>query len=95
MAARARRGLESALRHKLLMEVEDDRDHRYYVLSVDGQWVLQTKISTGTRYRDLGDALLAKIARQLAVNRSQLDDLIDCPMSREDWIRHLREVGKL
>ena len=95
MPSRARREIESAFRRKLLMEIEDEQGHRYYVLYVDGQWVLQTKISTGTRYRELGDAPLAKIAKQLGVTRQQLDDLVECSMSREEWVRHLRDVGRL
>jgi hypothetical protein len=95
MPSRARRELESAFRRKLLMEFEDGRDHRYDVLYVDGQWVLHTKISTGTRYRELGDALLAKIAKQLGVTRQQLDDLVECPMSLDDWVRQLRNAGRI
>ena len=87
--------VEHTLRHKLGMRVDDKRDHRFYELFVGDQWVLQTKVSTGTSYRDLGDPLLAKIAGQLKVNKAQLRDLVNCPMEYDDYINHLRATGEL
>jgi hypothetical protein len=72
------------------MRRDSTRDHRYYELYIDGQWVLQTKISTGTGYREIGDTLVARIAKQLRVDKRQLTDLVDCSMSYDDYVAHLR-----
>lgn len=91
----ARNRLESTLKSKLQMRIDSKRDHRFYELYIDDQWVLQTKVSTGTSYSELGDPLLAKIAKQLKVSKRQLTDLVNCPMSYDDYIEHLRMNGVL
>lgn len=77
------------------MRLDATRDHRFYELYVDGQWVLQTKISTGTGYATLADPLVARIAKDLRVDKRQLNDILNCPMSYDDYIDHLRERGVL
>lgn len=73
--------VERALRSKLMMRLDEGRDHRYYELYVDDQFVLQTKISTGTGYRNLGTPLVSKIAKQLKVSNTQFQDLVTCASS--------------
>jgi hypothetical protein len=91
----ARNRLEGTLQSKLQMRIDTKRDHRFFELYVDDQWVLQTKVSTGTKYRELGDALLAQIATQLKVSKRQLTDLVNCPMGYDEYIEHLRMKGVL
>ncbi len=84
--------VEEMLDGKLEMRLDERRDHRYYEFFFDGQWVLQTKVSTGTGYRDVGDSLIGKMTKQLLVNRRQFADLVNCPMTYDDYVRHLRAV---
>ncbi len=91
----ARRRLEQALSAKLGMRLDVSRDHRYYELYVDGEWVLQTKVSTGTGHQEIGDPIVAKIAKEMNVTRRQLNDLVQCPMSYADYVAHLRRLGRL
>ncbi len=95
MASCARDRIESSFGGKLGMVQEGKRDHRFWVLYVNGEWVCQTKISTGTGYRDYPDHLLAKMAKSLKVSRAQLNGFIDCPIDRDGWIQILRETGQL
>lgn len=91
----ARNRLEGTPQSKLQMRVDSKRDHHFYELCIDDQWVLQTKVSTGTGYRELGDSLLAQIAKQLRVDKRQLTDLVNCPMGYDEYIEHLRMKGVL
>jgi len=72
---------------------EGRRDHRYWFFYHEERKTnIFTKISRGTGYRDYGIDLLNKVKRQLRFDTlEQLQDFIDCPMSGEDYARHLRE----
>ena len=89
--ALSREDTERALLRKLGMRLDDRRDHRFYELYVDDRWVLQSKISTGTKYRQLGDPLVAKIARELRVSPSELRAIVQCPLDREGYLQLLRD----
>lgn len=72
---------------KLAAEVSEGSKHTHYVVWHGGQKVAATILSRS--YAELGDSLAGAIARQLHVNRGQLNLLIDCPMSRADYIAHV------
>lgn len=72
------------------------RDHHRYYLYVDGRKTrVHTKLSHGTR--EYGPSLLSAMSRQLHVTRSELDELIRCPLGYDDYVALLveREVLKL
>jgi hypothetical protein len=86
--------IEAGLRSKGF--VEEERDHRFYTLVVNGRYTgIWTKTSRGTGYKTLGDNLVAKIARELKLSRKQFEDLVQCPMSFEQYVAHLRERDEL
>lgn len=73
-------------------EVRDDTDH--IVLTFGGLTrSIYTKLSRGSKYRVYGNPLLGDISRQLMLTRKQLDQLIKCPMGREDYLEALRARG--
>ena len=88
MATRKAREIKEGLTKKGFMSVQ--RDHTYLFLSVEGRKSsVHTKISHG--HREYGDNLLSLVARGLHVSTKQLDDLIDCPLSYEDYLSMLKE----
>ena len=67
-------------------------DHVYYYLYVDDRkTVVRTKISHGEK--EINDNLLGLMARQVKLSKKLFGDLIDCPLSYEQYVSHLRETG--
>lgn len=93
---RTKRAVESSLKKKGFELME--RDHRYFVYrSMEGHLTeAGTKTSHGSKPRDIPDGLLSRMAKQVKLtSRRQFEDLIDCPMEREDYEALLREKGIL
>ncbi len=61
--------------------------HDKYVLKTNGVYVAHTQVPRGRA--DLGDSLLAMIARQLGVSRRDIYGLVACTMNRESYLRQL------
>lgn len=69
---------------------QENRDHSFFFLYVNGlKTSIRTKISYGMK--EYGDNLLAIVARQLHLSYKELNDLIDCPLSYENYISILKE----
>lgn len=95
-AALPRDRVEEMLRDKLQAEVlESGRDHRFYVLRANGKVISRTKVSTGTKYKTLGDDLVSAMAKQCKVTSKQFLELVNCTMSRDQWVSHLLTQGFL
>lgn len=92
MSPRSRDLIESSLLKKGF-KVEEARDHRFYYFYYNGKkTICRTKISTGSSYKEYSDSLLKKIKKQLMLTkRRQLDDLIDCPMTKDDYVDILKD----
>ncbi len=84
MATRKRKEVEGAFSQKGFALYEQ-ADHRYYFFFLNGKQVVRTKVSHGTKYKDLGDDLLTQMARQCKLTKSQFLRLVDCPMSQEEY----------
>lgn len=66
-----------------------ENDHAFLHLYVDGKkTAIFTKISHGEK--EIGDNLLSLMARQVKLSSKQFRNLVDCPMSEQDLIDHLR-----
>lgn len=62
----------------------------YLHLHVGGKKTpIYTKMSHGER--QVHDGLVAAMARQVRLTRSQFIDLVRCPLSRDDYLALLRE----
>jgi tRNA A37 threonylcarbamoyladenosine dehydratase len=92
----ARSAITSALEAKGFA-LEPKRDHGYYFYIGEGTKTepIYTKVSTGSKYRTIGDDLVAKIARQLKLTKPQFANFVNCPLTREAYRTHLIETGKL
>ncbi len=88
--SKAARQVADSLQKKGFQERQGD--HAFYHLFVDGKkTVVSTKISHGEK--DIGDKLLGMMARQVRLTRKQFGELVDCPMSAEEYVAILRKSG--
>jgi hypothetical protein len=86
---RDRKQIEAALCKKgFLPDIR--RDHRYYYFFVDGKYILKTKVSHGTQYKNIADTLISQMARQCHLTNSEFIDLVDCTLSQEQYEQLLR-----
>lgn len=68
--------------------------HTFFHLYVDGKKrAVYTKISHGTR--EIDDKLLGMMARQVGLSKRDFHDLIDCPLSSDDYVKLLRAAGRI
>ena len=70
------------------------RDHDVLFFKQDGLiQAVFTRVSRGSQYKTIDDSLLGRMSRQLKISRRQFDDLVDCPMTAEDYQEVLRDNG--
>jgi hypothetical protein len=76
---------------------QDDNDHHFFVYwSIEGKKTrARTKTSHTKKMKDIDDRLLAEMARQCKLNRTQFIGLVDCPMSRREYEEVLRGQEEL
>lgn len=69
-------------------------DHHFYSLVVGGKKTgIFTKVSHGEK--EIHDGLLAQMAKQTKLVKKDFLDLVDCPLSAEDYLKKLRDSGHL
>ena len=85
------RVMDRTLVHKLGF-VREERRHRVYCLEVNGVTVAQTLISHGAR--DIDTVLLGLMARQMGVSQRQLRGIVDCSVTRNDYLRIVQAEGQ-
>lgn len=90
---KARKDVISALEYKGFNITE--RSHHFFVYrTFSGKLTdVHTMISHGSSYKSLGDELLSKMAKQCRLAKKDFLDLINCPLSREQYEEKLREKG--
>ena len=92
MSALKTRLLAQALLQKGFVEIESH--HRRFFLHVLGKRTsVHTKISHGEK--ELGDPLVALVARQLSLSRRELDALVNCPLDHAGYVELLKRRGRL
>ena len=71
-------------------------DHRFYRLMVGGKETsIRTKISMWSGYKEYGVSLLSSMKHQLKLTMSKLKDLIECPLSKEEYADFLKKNGHI
>lgn len=80
-----KREVESALESKGFERREND--HSFFIYhTISGQkTTVRTKTSHGSGGRDIDDSLIGSMAKQCRVNAQKFKDLIECPLSREEY----------
>jgi len=81
--------IERGLLHKGFAKGEGD--HRYFTYhNLKGEkTAVFTKTSHSPKMRDIPDGLLGLMAKQCRLSKGDFLNLIDCPLSREDYEKRL------
>ncbi|HEX4049480.1 MAG TPA: hypothetical protein VHY19_01180 [Steroidobacteraceae bacterium] len=78
-------------------EEDSSRDHVYLLHSYKGKRTgPYTKVSHGAGNEDIGPNLVRSMKAQLSLDsHKQVDDLVNCPMTAEQYITHLKGKGTI
>jgi len=72
----------------------DEGDHTFYRLFVDGKNTgIRTKISHGEK--EIHDGLLGQMAKQTKLVKKEFLELVDCPLTLDQYLELLRERDHL
>ena len=74
-------------------EKDQDGDHIFlaYRNRLGEKTPISTKLSHGSRYKDIGSNLIGKMARQCQLTAAQFVRLVKCDMSGEEYARLVGE----
>ncbi len=86
MALLSRENLVYCFEHKLHGSIDRNTEHIFYSFQLDGKIVAQTHISPITKYRDFGDDILHRIARELGIQSGKLKKSASCDKDATDEI---------
>ena len=70
--------------------VNKSPDHKYLEFWYDGELVLYTKISHGSK--EIGNYLIKQMYDQCKLNKKDFMDLANCPLDMEGYIDKLQEL---
>jgi hypothetical protein len=68
--------------------IEDDSHHHFYEYIIDGR--LHARTRTSHNNQDIDDYLIGQMSRQCQLSKKQFIDLINCPLSKEEYAEILR-----
>ncbi len=71
---------------------ENNGDHKFLEFFLDGKQILHTKISHGSTH-DIGNYLIGQMARQCKLSKKEFADLVNCPLTRENYEKKVRDQG--
>ena len=85
--------VESALRKKGFEQTSGD--HRFFVyVTLEGRrTTVRTKTSHTPKMKEIPDNILAQMSKQCRLKKSDFLQLVDCPLTREEYERRLRDRG--
>ena len=79
------RKVRASLANKGFREKPGDHVFLIYHDLDDRQTGIRTKLSRGSRPKDLTPAMQSTMARQCGLSRPEFESLVDCSMSRDDF----------
>jgi len=86
--------VEAALKAKGFQLSEGDHHFFIYWTKNGKKTRARTKTSHTPKMKDIPDSLLTQIAKQVCLDsKAQLLQLVDCPMSRDDYEQVLHDKG--
>ena len=86
-----RRLVESQFIRKLSLEPAEGTKHKFFWVKDGDIKITSTQISRGKEYKELGNEILSRIARQLYLTLSELKEAVNCPMSEERFYEIVRQ----
>ena len=93
MATYKKRAVEGALQTKGFRRKETHHSFFIYYTEDGLKTPVQTKTSHGRSGTDIDGRLIGRMAKQCKLTASKFSDLVDCPLSRAGYERHLRDNG--
>lgn len=86
MPNRDRNTISSSLQKKGFI-LEENHDHKcFFYCSKSGKRTkVRTMVSHGTKYKVIGDNLLAQMSKQCKLSKSEFLDLIDCHLTQDSY----------
>ena len=87
------KNIKASLLRKGFVVREGDHTYFYYKTIEGKETTIRTKFSHGKREYD--DHLLSLVSKQLEISRSELLELIECPLDRKGYEEKLRTIEEL
>lgn len=85
--------IEAALLRKGFQQKNTDHSYFHFFNKNGEKTIVYTKTSYGSKYKTLGPPLIAKMARQCRLTKSQFQQLVECTLSHESYEKILNENG--
>jgi hypothetical protein len=95
MASREKKKIESSLKKKGFTQEKADHNYFVYVTFAGKKTLVKTKTSHTPKMKTVGDAILSKMASQCHLSKNDFLSLIDCPMERDKYEKHLQDKNLL
>ncbi|GMO57796.1 MAG: hypothetical protein Ta2D_03560 [Rickettsiales bacterium] len=89
---RERDTIQKSLTKKGFNEIGGDHYFFQYVLTDGTITNIKTKMSRGSSYKTCNDSLLNLMAIQCKLDKKNFINLIDCPLSRDDYEKILKKI---
>ena len=80
------RDLQRALRRKVRAYEDRSSHHVHYVAILDGAECTVARFSHSFRGGQLSDNVVSDTAKRLRLSKSELEDLVECPLSAEAFL---------
>ena len=90
-----RREIEAALKRKGFRQSNSNHKFFIYFTKEGKKTKAFTKTSHGTGHKDVGPGLVSSMARQCQLTNQEFDDLVKCPLSRDQYERTLEKRGAI
>lgn len=85
--------IERALLVKMQAIYNPNGDMFYYIYDEAGVRIIRTKMSMKAN-RPIDDNLIFLMYKQLGLTKKQFEDLINCPLSREEALKIMKATPK-
>lgn len=86
-----KREIRSKLTSKFGFEKTGRDDHEEFVLTINGKIVAKTYFSHSSRSNEVGAALIASMAKQLHVRSGEFARMVNCTISRDQYLTMITE----
>ena len=90
-----RKVVETSLERKGFQRKEGDHSFFIYYAEDGKKTPIRTKTSHGTKSKDLSDRLVSLMANQCKISKADFELLIQCPLTRSQYEKKLKESGNL
>ncbi|MEL7071105.1 MAG: hypothetical protein AAGN15_21010 [Cyanobacteria bacterium J06581_3] len=85
--------VESALRKKGFEQASGDHRFFVYITTQGKKTAVRTKTSHTPKMKEIPDNLLAQMSKQCRLKKADFLKLIDCPLTRENYEKILKDQG--